>query len=156
FLVFPRHPPEALAVSGRGNMSGIDWKAVIRAGYNPATPTSDRAERRCSAARGLPWSAASASSARAWSSRGRQNGAALKGSGQRCGLPGGGRHFCLLSAGERENPMSDTDRGADSSLPLDAERRIDAVCLRFEAALQAGASPRLEDFVSEMVGPPRL
>src|SRR5258706_138212 len=40
--------------------------------------------------------------------------------------------------------MNRTDRGAEDSLPLEAERRIDAVCVRFEEAWRAGEAARLE------------
>src|SRR5262249_4239166 len=52
--------------------------------------------------------------------------------------------------------MSDTERCNDSSLPLDALRRINTVCVRLEAAWRAGEEPRLEDFVGEApAGPER-
>ena len=51
--------------------------------------------------------------------------------------------------------MNDIDHGNDASLPLDVERRIDAVCMRFEVGWQAGTSPRLEDFLGETAGPER-
>jgi eukaryotic-like serine/threonine-protein kinase len=45
--------------------------------------------------------------------------------------------------------------GNEESLPLDMLERIDAVCVRFEAAWGAGRSPRLEDFLGEATGAER-
>jgi hypothetical protein len=47
--------------------------------------------------------------------------------------------------------MGDAYSGDAESLPLAAERRLDAVCLRFEAAWRAGQRPCLEEF---LVGTP--
>jgi hypothetical protein len=38
-------------------------------------------------------------------------------------------------------------------LPFDLMRRVDDICDRFEAALQAGAAPRIDDYL-ELVPPP--
>jgi serine/threonine-protein kinase len=42
---------------------------------------------------------------------------------------------------------------ARDSLPLSLERLLDDVCLRFEAAWQAGPAPRVEDYVADMPEP---
>jgi hypothetical protein len=41
-------------------------------------------------------------------------------------------------------------------LPLDLMRRVDAVCDRFEAALQAGAAPRIDVYLELVPAPVRL
>src|SRR5262245_48996029 len=46
-----------------------------------------------------------------------------------------------------------SDRG--DSLPLSVAERIDEVCMRFEAAWQAGPMPRLEDFLGASEGTER-
>src|SRR6266508_5716338 len=53
--------------------------------------------------------------------------------------------------------MDQTDRGAEESLPLDAMRRIYAVCVSFEKAWQAeqGPRPRIEDFLDGATGAER-
>ncbi len=43
----------------------------------------------------------------------------------------------------------------DNSLPLDAEERIDAICLRFEDAWKAGQRPRVEQYLSGVPQPQR-
>jgi serine/threonine-protein kinase len=48
-----------------------------------------------------------------------------------------------------------TDREGDGSLPLEVEQRIDAVCVRFEAAWQEACPPRPEDFLGDATGPER-
>jgi hypothetical protein len=40
-------------------------------------------------------------------------------------------------------------------LPLDLMLRVDAVCDRFEAALQAGASPRIDAYLELVPAPVR-
>jgi WD40 repeat protein/tRNA A-37 threonylcarbamoyl transferase component Bud32 len=47
-------------------------------------------------------------------------------------------------------PFDDFD-----SLPLASQRRVDAACLRFEAAWKAGGRPRLEDFLADADGAER-
>jgi serine/threonine protein kinase len=53
--------------------------------------------------------------------------------------------------------MDQTDGGAEDSLPLEAQRRIDAVCERFEKAWQMGQEPRprIEDFLGGFDGAER-
>src|SRR4051812_27496849 len=41
------------------------------------------------------------------------------------------------------------------SLPLSVAERIDEVCMRFEAAWQAGQGPRIEDFLGAAAGSER-
>jgi WD40 repeat protein/serine/threonine protein kinase len=45
--------------------------------------------------------------------------------------------------------MSD-DPSADGGVPLPVQRRVDALCRRFEAAWQAGGRPCLEDYLAEV------
>jgi serine/threonine-protein kinase len=51
--------------------------------------------------------------------------------------------------------MSDTLPERTESLPLVAERELDAVCLRFEAAWGAGQRPRIEDYLGATREPAR-
>jgi serine/threonine protein kinase len=51
--------------------------------------------------------------------------------------------------------MSDFSPGP-RKLPLEARRRLEAVCARFEAALQAGLRPRPEDYLDVPAGPEHL
>ena len=41
-------------------------------------------------------------------------------------------------------------------LPLDLMRRVDAVCDRFESALEAGAAPRIDVYLELVPAPVRL
>jgi hypothetical protein len=41
-------------------------------------------------------------------------------------------------------------------LPLDLMRRVDDICDRFEAALQAGVAPRIDDYLELVPSPVRL
>src|SRR5262245_1482149 len=52
----------------------------------------------------------------------------------------------------RRSPMSQDlpPSAARATLPPEVEARIDEACLRFEAAWQSGARPRLADFLTEM------
>jgi hypothetical protein len=43
--------------------------------------------------------------------------------------------------------MSDATHAEYEALPLEAARRVDRVCDRFERAWQAGQRPRAEDFL---------
>ena len=48
------------------------------------------------------------------------------------------------------SPSADTsDPRGSGLLPLDAARRIDAICERFERALQAGQPATIEDSIAE-------
>jgi serine/threonine-protein kinase len=51
--------------------------------------------------------------------------------------------------------VNETVPGLSGALPLAAEREIDAACLRFEAAWQAGQRPRIEDYLGQTREPTR-
>src|SRR5207244_1328906 len=51
--------------------------------------------------------------------------------------------------------MSDPTHAEYEALPLEAARRVDRVCDRFERACQAGRRPRVEDFLAEVGEPER-
>jgi hypothetical protein len=52
--------------------------------------------------------------------------------------------------------VNEPSHTASMVLPLEAERRIDRDCDRFEAQWQAGQRPRLEDHLAQAAGPERL
>jgi hypothetical protein len=52
--------------------------------------------------------------------------------------------------------MSDPTHAEYEALPLEAARRVDRVCDRFERACKAGRRPRVEDFLAEVGEPERL
>jgi hypothetical protein len=43
-----------------------------------------------------------------------------------------------------------------NDLPVDLMRRVDAVCDRFEAALQSGEAPRIDAYLGLVPNPARL
>jgi serine/threonine protein kinase/formylglycine-generating enzyme required for sulfatase activity len=51
--------------------------------------------------------------------------------------------------------MIEAPRPDGESLPLDVQRQIDEVCQRFEAVLQEGRRPRIEDYLRDMQEPAR-
>src|SRR5262245_8492758 len=51
--------------------------------------------------------------------------------------------------------MFENKSGLPDTLPLSTEREVDAACLRFEAAWQAGQRPRIEDYLGETCEPTR-
>src|SRR5262249_26035042 len=55
--------------------------------------------------------------------------------------------------GERERGVKETPPTDDTTVPLDVERRVDAVCLRFEAAWKAGQRPRIEPYLGDTPSP---
>jgi WD40 repeat protein/serine/threonine protein kinase len=60
-----------------------------------------------------------------------------------------------LAFRDREAAMNSPNGFDIESLSFEAERRIDAVCQRFEDAWKAINPPRLEDFLGEAAGPER-
>src|SRR5262249_43693301 len=51
--------------------------------------------------------------------------------------------------------MLENESGLPDTLSLSTEREVDAVCLRFEAAWQAGQRPRIEDYLGGTCEPTR-
>ena len=51
--------------------------------------------------------------------------------------------------------MNESVPGPSGPLPLASEREIDAACLRFEAAWQAGQRPRIEEYLGQTQEPTR-
>src|SRR6516162_9481867 len=51
--------------------------------------------------------------------------------------------------------MNDKNGDGDACLSLSAEKRVDAVCVRFENAWQQGRRPAIEDFVADTPEPER-
>ena len=51
--------------------------------------------------------------------------------------------------------MNESVPGLSGPLPLTSEREIDAACLRFEAAWQAGQRPRIEEYLGQTQEPTR-
>src|SRR4051794_26670662 len=49
--------------------------------------------------------------------------------------------------------MNDNDLTASNVMPPDLAVKVDAVCLRFEAAWKKGPLPRIEDYVEGWQGP---
>ena len=51
--------------------------------------------------------------------------------------------------------MIDESGSSNVSLPLSTLKRINSVCLEFEAAWKKGDEPRIEDYLGEAQGPER-
>ena len=56
---------------------------------------------------------------------------------------------------ERDHIVSDETTSDQTELPLDVVDKIDRICDQFEAALEAGEQPRIEDYVGQIAEPYR-
>jgi serine/threonine-protein kinase len=52
--------------------------------------------------------------------------------------------------------MNEDSLSSTASLPLSSERRLDAVCDRYEAAWRAGQKPTIEPYLAEVTESERL